>query len=80
MLLCCLGRQYREKLYSSDGLLITNHHCGYGQIQKHSTLEHDYLTNGFWAMSHEEELPNLVSLLPFLKGWKMLQISIERGN
>jgi len=46
------------ELISPDGLLITNHHCGYGQIQKHSTLEHDYLTNGFWAMSRKEELPN----------------------
>src|SRR5512133_1415077 len=39
------------ELISSNGLLITNHHCGYSQIQKHSSLEHDYLTNGFWAMS-----------------------------
>jgi len=46
------------EIISADGLLITNHHCGFSQIQKHSTLEHDYLTNGFWAMSKEEELPN----------------------
>lgn len=46
------------ELISPEGLLITNHHCGYGQIQEHSTLEHDYLTNGFWAMSGKEELPN----------------------
>jgi hypothetical protein len=45
------------EVISPEGLLITNHHCGYGQIQKHSTLEHDYLTDGFWAMSREEELP-----------------------
>jgi hypothetical protein len=38
------------EVISGDGLMITNHHCGYGQIQKHSTLAHDYLTNGFWAM------------------------------
>jgi len=44
------------ELISSEGLLITNHHCGYSQIQKHSSLEHDYLTNGFWAMSGKEEL------------------------
>ncbi len=43
---------------SDQGLLFTNHHCGYGQIQSHSSLEHDYLTDGFWAMSQEEELPN----------------------
>jgi hypothetical protein len=46
------------ELISSKGLLITNHHCGYGRIQAHSTLEHDYLTDGFWAMSPDEELPN----------------------
>lgn len=46
------------ELISSEGLLITNHHCGYSQIQAHSTLEHDYLTDGFWAMSREQELPN----------------------
>jgi hypothetical protein len=43
---------------SDRGLIITNHHCGYGSIQNHSTLEHDYLANGFWAASTEEELPN----------------------
>ncbi len=46
------------EMISEEGLLITNHHCGYGQIQKHSTLEHDYLTDGFWAMSRKEELAN----------------------
>jgi hypothetical protein len=43
---------------SGEGLLITNHHCGYEIIQEHSSLEHDYLTRGFWAMSKQEELPN----------------------
>ncbi len=42
---------------SPDGLLITNHHCGYSSIQKLSSVEHDYLTDGFWAMSRSEELP-----------------------
>ncbi len=46
------------EIISGEGLLITNHHCGYGQIQEHSSLEHDYLTNGFWAMSQKEELVN----------------------
>jgi len=46
------------ELVSDKGLLLTNHHCGYGNIQKHSSLEHDYLTNGFWAQRQEEELPN----------------------
>ncbi|RIJ43232.1 S46 family peptidase [Pontibacter oryzae] len=43
---------------SPEGLLLTNHHCGYGQIQSHSTTEHDYLTDGFWAISKDQELPN----------------------
>lgn len=46
------------EVISDQGLLITNHHCGYGSIQKHSTLEHDYLTDGFWAMTQKDELPN----------------------
>lgn len=46
------------EVVSPDGLVLTNHHCGYGAIQSHSTLEHDYLTEGFWATSRSEELPN----------------------
>ncbi len=46
------------EIVSSKGLLFTNHHCGYGQIQAHSTVEHDYLTDGFWAKTMKEELPN----------------------
>ena len=42
---------------SQEGLVLTNHHCGYGQIVRHSTVEHDYLTNGFWAMTREQEIP-----------------------
>ena len=54
------------ELISSDGLLLTNHHCGYGQIQSHSSVEHDYLTNGFWAMNRSEELPNRGLTVRFL--------------
>ncbi|NOX46914.1 MAG: S46 family peptidase [Chlorobi bacterium] len=43
---------------SDQGLLLTNHHCGYRSIQKHSSVEHDYLTDGFWAMDKSEELAN----------------------
>ncbi|WP_223274586.1 S46 family peptidase [Salibacter halophilus] len=46
------------EIISSNGLLLTNHHCGYGQIQSHSTVENDYLTEGFWAQSLKDELPN----------------------
>jgi hypothetical protein len=46
------------EIISNEGLLLTNHHCGYGTIQSHSTVENDYLSDGFWAMSRDEELPN----------------------
>lgn len=46
------------EVISSEGLILTNHHCGLGQIQKHSSVEHDYLTDGFWAMNKSEELVN----------------------
>ena len=55
------------ELISSQGLLITNHHCGYGTIQSHSSVEHDYLTDGFWAMSRAEELPNPGLSVAFLE-------------
>ena len=47
-----------SEVISSKGLILTNHHCGFGQIQSHSSLENDYLKDGFWAMNLNEELPN----------------------
>ncbi len=47
-----------SEVISPKGLLLTNHHCGYAQIQSHSTVEHDYLADGFWAFKTEDELPN----------------------
>lgn len=46
------------EIISKEGLLLTNHHCGHGAIQRHSSLENDYLQDGFWAMNRNEELPN----------------------
>ena len=46
------------EVVSSDGLVLTNHHCGYGAIQQHSSVDHDYLTDGFWAATRDQELPN----------------------
>lgn len=46
------------EIVSPQGLILTNHHCGLGSIQRHSSLQHDYLRDGFWAASPEEELPN----------------------
>ena len=61
------GRGCTGELVSAEGLLLTNHHCGYGQIQYHSSVEHDYLTNGFWAMNRGEELPNPGLTVSFLQ-------------
>ena len=61
------GRGCTGELISPEGLLLTNHHCGYGQIQQHSSVEHDYLKDGFWAMSREEELPNKGLNVSFLE-------------
>lgn len=54
------------ELISSEGLLLTNHHCGFGEIQAHSSVEHDYLKDGFWAKTREEELPNPGKTVSFL--------------
>ncbi len=64
------GRGCTGELISPEGLLLTNHHCGYSMIQRHSSVEHDYLRDGFWAMTREEELPNpglTVSFLEYMK-------------
>ncbi len=52
------GRGCTGEIVSSEGLLFTNHHCGYSQIQAHSSVEHDYLKEGYWAMTRDQELPN----------------------
>ena len=54
------------ELISADGLLLTNHHCGFGEIQAHSSVEHDYLKDGFWAMKREDELSNPGKTVTFL--------------
>ena len=46
------------EIISEEGLMTTNHHCGYGKLQEHSTVEHDYLRDGFWAYNRSQELPN----------------------
>lgn len=51
------GRGCTGEVISAEGLVLTNHHCGYSAIQQHSSVEHDYLTDGFWAMTREAELP-----------------------
>ena len=67
------------EIVSPDGLLLTNHHCGYGAIQKHSSVEHDYLANGFWAMSRAEELPNPGMYVAFLVRMEDVTDEVLRG-
>ena len=56
--ICQFGGGCTAELISNEGLLLTNHHCGYDAIQGHSTLEKNYLETGFWAMARDQELPN----------------------
>ena len=56
-----------SEIISPNGLLLTNHHCGYGAIQSHSSVENDYLKDGFWAMNLDEELPNMGMTVTFIK-------------
>lgn len=67
------------EVVSPDGLLFTNHHCGYGQIQQHSTVEHDYLRDGFWAMSRDEELPNPGLTVSFLQSMEDVTERVLKG-
>ena len=68
------------ELISPEGLLITNHHCGYGAIQRLSSVEHDYLTDGFWAQSREEELPNENLNVKFLKRMEDITERLAAGE
>lgn len=60
------GSGCTAELVSDQGLILTNHHCGYGRIIEHSSLENDYLTDGFWAMDKSEELSNPGLTVTFL--------------
>jgi hypothetical protein len=67
------------ELISAEGLLITNHHCGFGLIQEHSTLEHNYLRDGFWAMSGRGELPNPGVTVTILKWMEDVTSRVMEG-
>jgi hypothetical protein len=73
------GRGCTGEMVSADGLVLTNHHCGYGAIQRHSSVENDYLTSGYWAMSREEELPNEGLSVTFLRYMKDVTAAMEEG-
>ncbi|MFI3263038.1 MAG: S46 family peptidase [Rikenellaceae bacterium] len=67
------------EMISKEGLLLTNHHCGYGSIQSHSSVEHDYLTHGFWAMNKAEELPVPGYSASFLIRMEDVTEAVEKG-
>ena len=73
------GRGCTGELVSGEGLLLTNHHCGYSQIQQHSSVDHDYLKDGFWAMSRAEELPNKGLTVSFLDRMEDVTSIILKG-
>ena len=73
------GRGCSAELLSGEGLILTNYHCGYAQIQKHSSVEHDYLKDGFWAMKREEELPNPGLSVSFLERMEDVTSIVLRG-
>ncbi|QBO58708.1 S46 family peptidase [Chryseobacterium salivictor] len=68
------------EIISPQGLLLTNHHCGYGQIQKHSSVEHDYLSDGFWAKDMNGELPNPGVTVDFIADIKEVTGSVLAGT
>ena len=68
------------EIISPKGLLLTNHHCGYDNIQSHSTVENDLLTNGFWAKNMGEELPNPGVTVDFIADIKEVTSSILAGT
>ena len=68
------------EIVSDQGLLLTNHHCGYDYIQKHSSVEHDYLTKGFWAMNRGEELPCPGLSVTFLREMRDVTEKILHGT
>jgi hypothetical protein len=73
------GGSCTAELVSPYGLLLTNHHCGYGEIQAHSSVEHDYLTNGFWAKNRSEELPNPNKTVTFLVRMEDVSDKVNAG-
>jgi hypothetical protein len=68
-----------SEVISPQGLILTNHHCGYGAIQNHSTVEHDYLQDGFWAYKMEDELPNKGMVVTFVVRIEDVTLKILEG-
>ncbi|TDE54144.1 S46 family peptidase [Flavobacterium sp. GT3P67] len=69
-----------SEVISPKGLILTNHHCGFSQIQSHSTVDHDYLTDGFWAYKMEDELPNKNLTVAFIVKIEDVTTSVLEGT
>jgi hypothetical protein len=68
------------EVVSDKGLVLTNHHCGYGSIQALSSVEHDYLKDGYWAMSFSEELPVEGLTVTFLQSMRDVTAQVEKAT
>jgi len=68
------------EIISPEGLLVTNHHCGYGNIQKLSSVEHDYLKDGYWAMNRSEELPCEGLTVTFLESMTDVTAALKKTD
>ncbi|MBQ5669952.1 MAG: S46 family peptidase [Tidjanibacter sp.] len=73
------GNGCTGEVVSADGLLFTNHHCGFGSIQALSSVEHDYLKNGFWAMNRQEELPAPGLTVTFIRSIEDVTKQVLKG-
>lgn len=67
------------EVISDKGLILTNHHCGYDAVQNHSTIEHDYLADGFWAYKMEDELPNKGMIVSFVERIEDVTVKVLEG-
>ena len=74
------GNGCTGEIISDKGLLVTNHHCGYGNIQKLSSVEHDYLKDGYWAMNYSEELPCEGLIVTFLEYMEDMKPVMEKAR
>ena len=74
------GNGCTGEVVSDKGLLLTNHHCGYGAIQSLSSVDHDYLADGYWAMTYGEELPVEGLTVTFLQSFKDVTAQVEKAT
>ena len=68
------------EIISGEGLLVTNHHCGYASIQQLSSVDHDYLTDGYWAMNRSEELPVEGLTVTFLESMTDITAALNKAE